>query len=222
MTQRPASHEDIEPAQPDPGFVRLIERAKEGEREALAELFERFYPRVERQVHRALTTDVRNGRPWLGARFSTADIVQDTFHGVLRDIGTFMGVTEAAFAGYLTMVVRNRIIDSVRHHEADRRDGRRGEPSLHPDEHGSDANDPSERAALSDEYDAYQRALKTLPEREQLLVRARLEGVATLEELTESLGFSSVSTTRRVFLAAKARISVLLERAVQGGESSDE
>lgn len=209
-----AEHDLTRPTAADPAFAALLRRAKAGEPEALDELFSRFYGRVERKVHRSLASDVRNGRPWVSARFSTADVVQDIFHGVLRDLGTFQGTSERAFAGYLTMVIRNRIIDSIRFHEADRRDGRRGVRPIETADRDSDSESPPERAAQADEYETYLRALNALPERDQLLLRARLEESATFEELTETLGYPSVSTARRAFLSAKARVAVLLQ---QGG-----
>lgn len=192
-------------------FVDVLGRARRMDRAAQHELCARFYPRVQRQVHRALSRDIRTGRPWLNARFSTADIVQDTFQGVIRDLDGFEGDSEAAFSAYLTMVVRNRILDAVRFHQADRRDGRLGRAELRDDIGSSDAADPGEVAAQGDTERAYLEALATLPEREQLLVRARFEGAATFEELAGALGYSSVTTARRAFARARSRIALILE-----------
>lgn len=204
------SPESSSPVDP---FDLLIERAKASDKGALDELFRRCYGTVEEKVHRELAIDVRSGRPWISARFSTADIVQDTFHGVLRDLDSFRGSGERAFIGYLSMVVRNRIVDAIRYHEADRRDGRRGSSStMRESDHPSKGEDPALAAEASDEHEVYLEALRDLPEREQLLVRARLEGQASFEELTEALGFSSVTTARRAFASAKSRIAMILHR----------
>lgn len=204
----PASHES--PIGPG-AFEDLLARAREGERAAQDELCERFYPRVQRQVHNALARDIRSGRPWLSARFSTADIVQETFHGVIRDLDGFEGKSEAAFGAYLTMVVRNRILDAVRFHQAERRDGRRGAAELSEDLGAGRSVDPAEAAVRGDTERAYLEVLSALPEREQLLVRARFDGTATFEELTEALGYSSVTTTRREFTRARSRLALILE-----------
>ena len=199
----------------------LLDRAKAGDRTSQDELCKRFYARVERQVHHALQRDVRNGRSWLHARFSTSDIVQDTFQGVIRDLSGLQGRSEAAFGKYLTMVVRNRILDAVRFHQADRRDGRIGAAELIPEDLAGTGIDPAQAAANLETERAYVNALSKLPEREQLLVRARFEGSATFDELTEVLGYSSTTTTRRTFNRAKAQIAMKLEESLRAGKDSD-
>lgn len=198
------------PPTSSPSFLETLTKAQAGDNVALDALFRQFYPQVKRIVHRSLATDLRNSRPWLAARFSTGDVVQEVFHGVLSDIGSFGGTTERAFAGYLTMVVRNRIIDAIRFHEAARRDGRRGAPPAREDEHASGEHEPSGLAENKEERDMLYAALAEFPEREQLLLRARFEETATFRDLADQLGYSSLSAVRRAYFAAHARLAVQL------------
>jgi RNA polymerase sigma factor (sigma-70 family) len=188
----------------------LLDGAREGDRAALEALFERLYPRVQRMVHGHLARDMRQGRPWLAARFSTGDVVQEVFRSVLADMSAFAGDTEDALIGYLAMVVRNRLIDAIRFHEASRRDGRRsgsetaalGTP---------DAEDgPAAAAATAEEVRRLHDALAEFPERERLLLRARFEDTRSLRELADQLGYSSESAARRAFHAAQARLALRL------------
>jgi RNA polymerase sigma factor (sigma-70 family) len=191
-------------------FLELISHAKGADPEALDALFDRFYPLVRRMVHESLARDLRAGRPWLAARFSTGDVVQEVFRSVLKDISAFAGRTEESFAGYLAMVVRNRLIDSVRFHEAERRDGRRGATATSARGLESGSDDPAALAAVSDELARLHAALAQFEERERLLLRARFEGVESFQNLAEQLGYGSESAARRAFYAAQARLAILL------------
>lgn len=193
-------------------FVELLTAARAGDHDALEALVEAYYPPVQRMVHKHLARDLHSHRPWLASRFSTGDVVQEVFRSVLKDLGAFAGQTEGAFLGYLSMVVRNRIVDAIRFHESEKRDGRRTDPTTGtwlPD--ASDGR-PEDRAVDAEESERMHRALSELPERERLLVRARLEGLETFEELTEQLGFGSVSATQRAFYAARARLTLALKQ----------
>jgi RNA polymerase sigma factor (sigma-70 family) len=196
---------------PTADFGATLAAARRGEADALQTLTERFYPTVQRMVHRRLELDLRVSRPWLAARFSTGDVVHDVFLGVLRDLNAFGGENEGAFAGYLAMVVRNRIVDAVRFHEAERRDGRRPGISVDMlDPEGTNL-DPASEAVSAEEAERLKRALMRFEPREQLLLRARLENLATFSELAEQLGFSTESGARRAYYAAQARLALALK-----------
>lgn len=196
-------------------FLTTLSRARSGDEVALDELFRQFYPRVQRMVHHSLATDLRNNRPWLAARFSTGDVVQEVFRSVLQDLKGFAGDNENGFAGYLAMIVRNRILDAVRYHEAARRDGRRGSPALEGEDvsEAPRSDDPSELAASEEEVERFHEVLKEFAEREQLLIRARFEQTQSFEALAEQLGYTSASAARRAFYAAQAQLALRLRQS---------
>lgn len=197
---------------PSAGFQATLAAARNGDSAAMEELFEVFYPRVQRMVHRGLSRDLRSTRPWLTARFSTGDVVQEVFRSLLKDLRGFRGTGEDAFTGYLAMVVRNRLLDAIRFHEAAQRDGRRTSPSVGDADAASPHSDPVADALLADEAESFQEVLKTLPETEQLLLRARLEQGARFSDLAEQLGYSSPSAARRAFYAAQAQLVIRLRK----------
>lgn len=166
-------------------FQSTLEAARDGDPAAMDSLFEEFYPRVSRMVHRGLSRDLRSSRPWLTARFSTGDVVQEVFRSLLKDLRGFKGTSEDAFSGYLAMVVRNRLVDAIRFHEAAQRDGRRTMPSVEEADAVSPHSDPATDALQADEAESFREILKTLPETEQLLLRARLEQGARFSDLAE-------------------------------------
>ncbi len=205
-------HPDAAPA----NFLATLRAAQDGDVNATEDLFRQFYPQVKQAVHHSLSTDLRNSRPWLTARFSTGDVVQDVFRSVLSDLGAFGGESERAFSGYLAMVVRNRIIDAIRFHEAERRDGRIDADLAAAADHSTPDDSPQRQAESSEAFEALQAALAELPEKEQLLMRARFDGSATFEELKERLGYSSAASARRAFFALQARLAMKLKNPVEG------
>jgi RNA polymerase sigma factor (sigma-70 family) len=191
-------------------FPTLLEGARRKDPKALDELARRFYPGVERLVHHRLANDIRYRRPWVSARFSTGDVVQSVFEGVLRDLGAFAGSTEEAFVGYLSTVVRNRIIDAVRFHEASQRDGRRG---ISLDESGDGQGnepDPADAAISEEKMTLLLATLEEFEPRLRHLLRARMEGLASFRELAEQLGYGSESAARRAFFDAQAKLALRL------------
>ena len=122
------------------------------------------------------------------SRFSTGDVVHSVFESVLWDLGAFAGRTEEAFVGYLATVVRNRILDALRFHQAAQRDGRLGQALTGEfDAEGSEA-DPAEFAAATEEAARLLAAIAKFEPRVQHLLRARIEGLASFRELAEQLG----------------------------------
>jgi RNA polymerase sigma factor (sigma-70 family) len=191
-------------------FSSLLERARGGDSDALNDLARRFYPAVQALVHHRLAKDMRRTRPWLAARFSTGDVVQSVFEGVLRDLGAFAGRSEEAFIGYLAVMVRNRILDAVRFHEAAQRDGRRMHPfSPEFDAEGGEA-DPAEAALLSERMSQVLTTISCFEPRVQHLLRARMDGLASFRELAEQLGYGSESAARRAYFDAHAILAVRL------------
>lgn len=194
-------------------FLAVLSAAQAGDGASREELFRRFYPRVERIVHRSLSTDLRSSRPWLTARFSTGDVVQEVFRSLLTDLSGFLGRTEDDFVGYLAMVARNRLLDAIRYHEAARRDGRctlgvEEGASLGVAEHDG----PQTEVASNEETALFHEVLASMPEREQLLLRARIEQGARFQDLANQLGYGSVWAARRAFYAAQAQLAIRLRR----------
>ena len=199
-------------------FNTVLLAAKGGDEEAKNELFRRLYPRVSRSTHFRLATDIRVSRPWLVSRFSTADIVQEVFWSVLGNLESFGGDSEEAFVGYLSTVIRNRVLDAVRYHEAEKRDGRLtvGEAELE-----AGALEPMEAASASEVRALYETALTHLDPKEQLLVSARFHETATFAELTAQLGYPNETSTRRAYFQAQARLTLALRKRL-GPEGAPE
>ncbi len=192
-------------------FTRTLERARSGDRESLDELARRFYPAVQELVHHRLDSDLRRGRSWLNAHFSTGDVVQSVFESVLPDVSAFHGTTEAAFIGYLAAVVHHRIIDALRFHEAEQRDARRSVRIEQGFDVEGGESDPVEAVMSAEELAQLKSALERFEPREQHLLRARMDDTTSFRELAEQLGYGSESAARRAFFDAQARLVLWLK-----------
>jgi RNA polymerase sigma factor (sigma-70 family) len=192
-------------------FTESLRRAQRGDRGALDQLFARFYPSVQAMVHRSLASDLRLKRPWLGALFSTGDVVQEVFFGVLRDIDHFEGEGEAAFTSFLATMVKNRLLDAIRHHEAGRRDRRRmTDPADTTVDAPAGGANPPTIAAMREQVGCLKQLLAEFPVRDGMLLRLRLEGEESFRAIADQLGYPSEDAARKAFCVAQARLLLKL------------
>lgn len=189
-------------------FSVLLRSVRDGDESALNDLFDRYYAVVQRLVHKGLATEMRPGRPWLGALFSTGDVVQEVFMSVLRDLENFEGGSEPQFVKFLATVTKSRLVDSIRFHEAMRRDRRRVRPVA--DEVRAKRGSPVRDAVTAEEVALFCSALSRFPERERLLLRGRLERGAQYAVLADELGYPSPDAARKAFHSAQARLAMNL------------
>ena len=203
-------------AEPSAAFATLLRGARAGDAEALDALFRRYYPNVEQLVHIGLSRDLRRGRPWLLARFSTGDIVQVVFRRLLQDLGAFAGTDEDSFLSYLVTAVRHRLLDEIRFHQAAQRDGRRTAGGVDEQTLEHRAHSPGSLVASAEEVEVFCEVLETFPERERFLLRARIEQGVLFKDLASQLGYSSKSAARRAYYAAQALLVVRLRQRASG------
>lgn len=180
-------------------------------RSQLEQLCEQHYERVHKRVHRLLALDMRRGRPWLASLMSTGDVVHEVFLGVVRDIDGFRGQSEQAFVAYLARLVRNRLIDTVRYHEASRRDGRRTERDI--DDLVDPDSTPHTSMSRSEAAELVGQILKTFPQRDCALLRGRLEDEESFGALAKALGYASADSARKAFAVAQAKLLARLQTA---------
>lgn len=196
-------------------FLERLDSARRGDREATDWIIARTYPRVERLVHARLRQDIRRGRGWLSTRFSTGDLVQEVFRSALGGLAEFEGDNEEELVAYLAGISRNRIVDAIRFHEAERRDGRNQISDAGVFEQlTADRPGPATQAASLDDQRTVQEAIRLLSETDQAVLHARISEEVTFAELAKRLGLPSAATARREFFAVQARLAVSLRGRV--------
>jgi len=176
-------------------------------------LVDLFYPAVRDAVHRELALDLRRGRGWMAAQFSTGDIVQEVFLSALRDLDGFEGDDENAFKAFMAALVRHRLLDALRYHEAERRDPRRaGVLDAAVLARASDGTSPTDAVARGEEVDAVRRALETLQPRDRALIEQRFVSNASYAEIAKKLDIVSEEAARKAVAGAQARLLIELRR----------
>lgn len=184
----------------------LINRSKQGDERARALLIEQFYPPLRDMVHRELSLELRRAKPWLAALFSTGDVVHDVIIGVLRNLGGFEGSDEKAFVRYLHTSVTHRLLDTIRFHEAARRDRRRvGGETDFAMASPSTAVSPIQAASRSEQARGVREALRHLTSRDRALLEMRFRRDAAYTEIAFEFGLPSAEAARKAIRTARAR-----------------
>lgn len=198
----------------DADWQALLARSVAGDADARDEIVRRFHPRVRELVHRGLQEDFRKRHRWMLALFSTRDVVQEVFADVVASLGSGEFPDEGAFIAFLTTMVRNRLLDAVRFHEAKKRDARR---EVRDDEVAGVAEQPDRglltpalAAQLAEQAAILQEVLDGFEPRKKALLTLRLVDEVTYPEIAKMLGFASAETARQAFVEAQARLLVKL------------
>jgi RNA polymerase sigma factor (sigma-70 family) len=192
----------------------LIARAAAGDVDAQDQVVRDFEPRVRRLVHRHLSEDFRRSHHWMLAIFSTRDVVQDILIATVRALETADFPSEEALAAYLATMVRHRLLDAVKHHEAARRDARRDVRDDASIEQRSDPSvagaTPSSTAELAEQARIVGEVLDSFDARPRALLVGRLIEERPFAELAAELGYASAESARGAWVEAHARLLVRL------------
>jgi RNA polymerase sigma-70 factor (ECF subfamily) len=184
--------------------LECVARAREGDRDALDELFRRYEERVRRIAR------IRMG-PRVRAVMESADLVQDTFVVAQRRIHDFEPRSHAAIVHWLARILQHQINDARDRATAARRDLDRERPlqadvSAPGDPPASDPS-PSEIAAAREQHEIYDACVRELEgdEREVILLRDYAGG--TWEFVSAELGRPSADAALQLYCRARVKLA---------------
>lgn len=160
----------------------LVQRAKNGDHDALGLLMARYLPRLERWASGRLPDHARS-------LLDTGDLVQETLMRALERLDQFEVRSPGGFQAYVRQAVLNRIRDQVRR---SRRWPVTEEPELTEDRGPS----PLDLAIESDLLERYERAMATLNEEERRFIHLRIELDLSYEDVAAIMGRSSSDAAR--------------------------
>lgn len=196
----------------------LISKAQSGDDGALNRLFDRYYPRVLRDVR------VRVGAK-LRAREDLDDFVQWTFAKAAEKFDDFEMREEAGLIHWFAKIAENQIRDRADYHGAQKRDS----GPMRSLDRGADGNtgriekadttrgSPERRAQLDEEQRRLERALDGLqPELRELILLRDYEGFSWAE-VAERTGHPSPDAARQKH--AKAMRILAQRMAELGGDT---
>ena len=168
----------------------LIDRFRQGDREAFTPLFDKHRRRLAVLVHYKLSERLRGS-------MEVDDIVQETFLAAARDLDSFQYRGPGSFMKWLAAIAGHLIIDEARYYGRARRsaDFTVSEPV--------DSNTPSRIFAQSERVRRLLARLNQLPEDyRQVILLAKVEGCSTVE-IADKMGRS------------REAVSLMLHRALK-------
>ena len=160
----------------DPEQIRqLVEKARQGSREALGELLENYRTFLRGVAYHELAHDLRT-------KEESIDLVQETLLKAQRDFGGFQGATEEQLRAWLPAILRHCVLEFVRRYRSAGRDVDREEPlgdDARPLAHGQlprGAGTPYRNAVREERVSLLTSALSRVSERDRTVVRLAPRG----------------------------------------------
>jgi RNA polymerase sigma factor (sigma-70 family) len=177
----------------------LLDRARQGDDEARAELARRTFP--------ALTRWARGKLPHYARRnlTDTDDLVQATFLRVLSTLDAFRPHHEGAFFAYLRKVALNLVRDEIRQVY---RGFDNGEATTRC---ASKRPTPLQEAIGHELQHSYEEALDKLATRQREALVMRIEFGLSHQAIADWLGAPSANAARMIVLRAKVRLTDLMK-----------
>ena len=186
----------------------LLEQARNGDREALSQAFERHRRRLAVLIHFKLAPRARQFA-------DVEDVVQETCLRALRDIGRFSYQSPDSFFRWLSAIADHVIVDRVRYRNRECRAGedvpfRSASNPLGPEP--ADTKTPSRLLAQQEALERLLDRLNALPEEyREVILLAKIERLPT-REIAERLGKPREAVSLLVYRAVK-RLRAIAEKA---------
>ena len=181
---------------------QLISRARNGDQQAIEQLFARHLKPLQRWASGRLPK-------WARDLADTDDLVQDALVQTFKRIEDFEPRRVGALQAYLRQAVLNRIRDELR------RKARRPEAMDLEDLEDVSARSPLEQAIGHQAIEDYEDALGRLRPEEREAIIARVEIGYSYEELAEALGKPSAEAARKTARRALLRLAEEMNRGLE-------
>jgi RNA polymerase sigma-70 factor (ECF subfamily) len=166
----------------------LVQRAREGDREAFDALILRFRDRLDAWVRSSLG-------PELKVRVSSEDVLQETFLWAFKGIGNLRWRGEASFGHWLVSIAKHVLFKEARK-------GKHACLELERDTAGGGVT-PSRLVRRDERFDRLEKALADLsPEHRHVVELARIEGLP-VKEIARRMDRSPNATSQLLARALK-------------------
>ena len=163
----------------DPEFDRLVVDAQAGDRDAIAALFVKLQPMVQRYCR------ARIGRSGNGSYSEADDVTQEICLGVLGALKKFPDAP-SSFVPFVYGIASHKVADHYRRTTRDRSDLTANIPD------GVDPTpDPEQQAMAEDERGRLLRQFRTLPRKHQDILRLRLIVGLSAQETGHHIGMTA-------------------------------
>jgi len=174
----------------------LLERARQGDQDALNELFSRNQGPLRRWARGRLPRWTRDLR-------DTEDLVQETLAQTLKHIGSFEHRHEGALQAYMRQALLNRVRDEVRRVNRYPAVGALDDA----DQQAVQAASPLEEAIGTQALERYEAALGRLRPEERQIIQARVEMQRSYQQIAAEHGKSTADAARMAVSRALVRLA---------------
>ena len=181
-------------AEADSSTARLLAKARDGDKQALDDLFGRHLPPLQRWASGRLPR-------WARDITDTQDLVQETALQTFKRIEAFEPRGQGALQAYLRQALLNRIRSEFRH--KGRTPGRDPLDSKVEDQGTS----PIEAAIGQETLDHYEKALERLKPMERDLIISRVELDLSYQEIADAFEKPSMDAARKATVRALVRLA---------------
>ncbi|MEZ5291108.1 MAG: sigma-70 family RNA polymerase sigma factor [Vicinamibacterales bacterium] len=178
--------------------AHLLQRARDGDDDALNRLLERCLPPLRRYAHGLIP-------PHLRGPLDTGDLVQETVIAALRSLHRFEARGEGALQAYLRAALRNKVVDLLRSSEG--RVQRVEVPEALPAREPS----PLEQAVGKENVERLEAALARLDPEDAEAIVCRFMLLYSYAELAVALGKPSADAARMTVTRAMKRLGQTIE-----------
>jgi RNA polymerase sigma-70 factor (ECF subfamily) len=177
----------------------LVERARSGDRDALAALFEKYRRRLALLIHYKLGRNARE-------RDDVEDVLQETLLRAFRDVERFAYRAPGSFFRWISAIADHVIVDRVRYRERACRAAGIVPFRSESNPQGPEPADSRTPSRIFSEHEGMARLLariEALPESyREAIVMAKIEGLSTAE-MAGRLGKTREAVALLVFRAVK-------------------
>jgi RNA polymerase sigma-70 factor (ECF subfamily) len=170
---------------------QLVERARNGDQPAFAEVFTALRERLLATIRARLSPEVRQ-------RIDPEDVLQDTFVRALHSVKRFEWQGEDSFRRWLESVATHVALDAVRHH------GRRKALQIDREPEAPGAS-PSKAMRREERFERLKKSMEALsPDYRTVLEFSRIEGLS-VREVAERMSRSE-SAVKSLLLQATRQL----------------
>ena len=186
----------MDESRPLSSTLDLLERTRQGDQDALNELFRRNHGPLRRWARGRLPRWTRDLR-------DTEDLVQETLAQTLKHLDSFEHRHEGALQSYMRQALINRVRDEVRRVNRYPAVGALDDA----DQQAVQAASPLEEAIGREALQRYESALARLRPEERQLIQARVEMQQSYQQIAMGHGKSTADAARMAVSRALVRLA---------------
>jgi RNA polymerase sigma-70 factor, ECF subfamily len=206
-----------EPKQPADETSALVDKAQEGDIDALNELFKRYHGTMVEVARRKLG-------PRLRLKEDPDDLAQTTFREATRDFSQYRYQGEGSLLRWLIQILQNKIRDKAEFYSAGKRDLSRERAIEGPGDKGSEDRAPmdftsddltvTQVVTRGENYDLLRESLEELSEEHRKAITLVFFQGLSLRAAGERMGGRSEDAVRMMLRRAEAKLGDRLQRTV--------